>query len=359
MRNDGWLRTWALGAVAAATLGIGIAGGADEAFADDQENPAEESDEDKPRDVSYDRVEEGDTLATLALEHEVPVEDLQRWNDLDLGELEPGMRVVVDRAGEDEEEEEEDDGPVPVIHRIEKGDTLRGIASEYNVSVSDVKRWNRRLDPRRLQLGDRVRLYVPGANGESVSYGSAANGRLYNGVALKSTAGLEVRSIAHAYGTRRVIRLLRNAVADVKARWPNSPDIVVGHLSYKNGGAMSPHKSHESGRDADASYYYRGNVQTPDFYKMTEETFDARKTWHLFKTLIDTGEVEFIFVSYYLQKPLYEYARSIGYTEEQLAELIQYPASKYESVGVIRHSAGHDDHFHIRFTCGPKDRHCQ
>ncbi|MFB6375892.1 MAG: penicillin-insensitive murein endopeptidase, partial [Bradymonadaceae bacterium] len=93
----------------------------------------------------------------------------------------------------------------------------------------------------------------PGRDGKSVSWGRASDGKLYNGVPLKSWHGLDTRSVSHAYGTERVVQMLMAAAADVQARWPDSPDLVVGHLSYKNGGPMSPHKSHESGRDADLS----------------------------------------------------------------------------------------------------------
>lgn len=326
------------------------------ALAEGDDGSGEKSAESK---VKYDVAEKGDTVGTLALEHGVDVDDILAWNELKLGEVEPGMKLVVQSDEEVEKEDEEDDGPLPVVHVIQSGDTLGGIAERYHVSVRQVKRWNRNLNPRLLQIGDRVRLYVPGRDGESVSWGRASNGRLYNGVALKSRPGFDVRSVAHAYGTERVVDLLSAAAADVEARWPDTPDLVVGHLSYKNGGHMSPHKSHQSGRDADISYYYRGNVKLPNFVRMTESTFDARKNWHLFKSLIDSGKVEYIFVSYYLQKPLYEYARSIGYSKKALEKLMQYPRSKYKPVGMIRHAAGHDDHFHIRFTCGPEDRHCR
>jgi LysM repeat protein len=340
------------------SLGLVVAGPPATASSDGKKSDkSKEAAESAPEDVSYDVVDKQQTLGTLALEHGVSVEQLMGWNDLDLGEAEAGMKLIV---SSDEETDQEGSGdPLPVIHVIKKGDTLGSIAEQYHVSLRQVKRWNRGLNPRLLQLGDRVRLYVPGRNGKSVSWGAASNGRLYNGVPLKTTVGLDVRSVAHAYGTARTVRLLQAAAADVQARWPDSPDLVVGHLSYKNGGHMRPHKSHQSGRDADLSFYLKGNVQLPNLWDTPEQLFDARKNWHLFKTLMDTEEVQFIFVSYYLQEKLYKYARSIGYTKEQLKPLLQYPRSKYQPVGVIRHAAGHDDHFHIRFDCGPKDRHCR
>jgi murein endopeptidase len=168
-----------------------------------------------------------------------------------------------------------------------------------------------------------------------------------------------VRHVSRAYGTERTIKMLEAAVADVAARWPDSSTLVVGDISYKRGGRMRPHKSHQSGRDADLSYYHKGNVPTADFLEMTEETFDAVKNWHLFKTLIDTEQVEYIFVDYKLQRSLYHYAKSIGYSDGELEPIIQYPRGRGARTGIIRHARGHDDHWHIRFTCGPKDKRCR
>lgn len=46
-------------------------------------------------------------------------------------------------------------------HVVKKGETLGGIASKLGVSVSDLKKANRGLDPRRLRIGQK--LTVPGA----------------------------------------------------------------------------------------------------------------------------------------------------------------------------------------------------
>ena len=315
-----------------------------------------EDNTDKKGKVIHYTVNPGDTLGSIALQFGVDFDDVRAWNELQGLVVEPGQKIIVKS---DQKPKRRRNRPLPVVHRIRRGDTFEGIARKYGVSISKVKRWNRRLNPRRLQIGQRVRLYIPGRDGKSVSWGNANDGRLYNGVALEDSPGLEVRTVSRAYGTRRTVQMLRAAAADVKARWPDAPKLVVGDLSHKRGGPMRPHKSHASGRDADVSFYYRGNVQLPNFYDMTYETFDAVKNWHLFKTLIDTGEVEYIFVTRELQRSLYEYARSIGYTKEELAPIIQYPRPNRERVGIIRQVGGHDDHFHIRFTCGPRDRNCR
>lgn len=297
----------------------------------------------------------GDTLGSIALRFNVGVADVRDWNNLDGIEIRPGERLVVKSEKKKVRRRE----PMPVVHVIRRGDTLEDVAHKYGVSLQKVLRWNKKLNPRRLQIGQEVRLYIPGRDGRSVSWGSVHRGRLYNGVAMQTGPGVRVRKEGRAYGTRHTVQMLEAAMADVVARWEDAPSLVVGDISTRRGGRLRPHRSHQSGRDADVSYYHRGNVRTRDFLEMKAETFDAAKNWHLFKTLIDTEQVEFIFVDYRLQKQLYEYALSIGYTPDQLKPLIQYPGGRGGKYGIIRHARGHDDHFHIRFTCSPNDKHCR
>ena len=296
-----------------------------------------------------------DNLGTVGLEFRLDPEEIAHWNDLETIVPDVGTAIVLKFDAKPRKQTK----PLPVIHRVRRGDTYEKIAKKYGVSVKKLKRWNRGINPRRLRIGQSIRMHIPGRDGRSVSYGSANRGRLYNGVALETAAGLKVRSVSHSYGTRRVTALLKAAAMDVQARWPDAPSLVVGDLSYRRGGRIKRHKSHQSGRDADISFYYRGNVQLPDFQDMDVVSFDAAKNWHIFKTLIDTGEVEFIFINYPLQRLLYQYARSIGYEETDLEEILQYPRPPSTGVGTIRHARGHDDHWHIRFKCGPLDKNCR
>lgn len=296
-----------------------------------------------------------DTLGSIALEFGVDFNDVRAWNNLTGLDVPVGSEIIVRGPTK---AAPKPSGPMPVVHVVKRGDTFEGIAKKYKVTLDKVRQWNRRINPRKLQIGQQVQLYLPGRGGKSESYGRANGGRLYNGVLLENSPGLRVRSAARAYATQRTIQLLQAAMADVKARWPDAPELVAGDLSQRNGGRIRPHLSHQSGRDADISYYFRGNVQLPNLHAMTYETVDTVKTWHLFKTLIDTGQVEFIFAVRPVQRALYEYARSIGYSEEELAPILQYPRPNGTRAGIIRHVSGHDTHFHIRFTCGPDDRQC-
>lgn len=317
--------------------------------------PARASDDEAGAEFVHEVSSQGATIGSLALQYSVPVSKLKEWNNMNRpGPLERGTRIRIKRTRVKSDQQTD-----PVIHQVEPGQTLLSIAHNYGVSLRQLKDWNPRVSAASLQIGEHIRLHVPDEDGRSVSWGRPNEGRLFNGVALEDTIGLKVRNTHRAYGTRRVIHLLEAAAADIQGRWPDAPKLIVGDLSYESGGEMPPHKSHESGRDADLSFYHKGNAQLERFRAMNPETLDVVKTWRFFRQLIEAGVVEYIFVAYDLQKPLYEYARTLGYTERELKQIFQYPRSRHRRVGLIRDvGGGHDDHFHIRFTCPEYARHC-
>lgn len=302
----------------------------------------------------------GENLGTIALKFVLDVDDIKGWNKLDDVRIAPNTKLVF----HPDKKVPPPTGPVAISYKVQKGDNLGKIAKKYEksgVTVDKIKRWNKKLNPRRMRVGQSIRLYVPPKSngGRSASYGRPQRGRLIGGVSMDTSTGIRVRRTELAYGTRRVVRLLKAAAADVQARWPETPNLVLGDISKRHGGRLKRHNSHQSGRDADVSFYHRGNIQTPDFLSMDAETFDAARNWHIFKTLIDGRHVSYIFIDYPLQKLLYNYALSIGYTPDQLKHVIQYPSPVTANVGIIRHVPGHADHWHIRFSCGPKDGSCQ
>lgn len=296
-----------------------------------------------------------ENVGTIALRYEADYEDVLSFNELKTLTPEPGTKLKI-RVNVPPPKPKTS---LPVTHRVARGESLTEIANKYRVTLDQIKVWNKKVNPRKLRVGQLLNLHVAAKSGRSQSVGTPNRGRLYNGVPMESTPGIRVRSVSNAYGTQRVVNLLKAAGADVKARWPETPHLVVGDISYRHGGRIKKHKSHQSGRDIDVSFYHRGDVQLPDFRPMHEDNFDAAKNWHIFKTLIDTGSVQYIFIDYTLQKPLYEYARAIGYTEAELANILQYPRGLQASHGIIRHVRGHDDHWHIRFKCDDTATRCR
>lgn len=167
--------------------------------------------------------------------------------------------------------------------------------------------------------------------------------------AVTSGDGLWVRSPKRSFGTRKTVTLFRRAVQKVRKRFPGTAELMVGDLSYRGGGRMRPHRSHRDGRDIDAAYWLRDGRPRRWFARARYKTLDVARTWALFETLIATGEVEYIFVSYRLQKALYRHARKQGASKRWLRGIFQWPRHWRRKAGIIRFERGHRDHFHVRF----------
>lgn len=280
----------------------------------------------------------GDSLLGIAIEYDVSVDQLRRWNRLEGDDIFIGQELIIhtrSAAGERRQ----------ISYTVRSGDTGLAIARRHGVSGADLERWNPRVNMDRLRPGQELTMYI-----QDVSSGSAGDpnsGRLRGGVQLETGTGFRVRDPSRAFGALSTIDAIRVGASRVVARYIDAPDVVVHDLSFERGGRMPPHRSHQNGLDADISYYRIGAVGESPYEAVTPEELDVRLQWYLFRTWIDQGVVEYIFVNHELQEPLYEYARARGATEAQLEEWFQYPSRSRR--GVIRHEPGHDDHFHIRF----------
>jgi len=56
------------------------------------------------------------------------------------------------------------------------------------------------------------------------------------------------------YGHERTIRALITVLADYRAAHPEAPRVVVGDISFRHGGTMDQHASHQNGLDVDVYY---------------------------------------------------------------------------------------------------------
>jgi murein endopeptidase len=98
----------------------------------------------------------------------------------------------------------------------------------------------------------------------STAIGAPHAGRLENGVQLPVEGTGWVtwdpardRSPNRAlrlYGTDRLVRMLLSVVEDYEAAHPDAPRLVVGDLSWRRGGPMDQHVSHQNGLDVDVYY---------------------------------------------------------------------------------------------------------
>lgn len=179
-----------------------------------------------------------------------------------------------------------------------------------------------------------------------MSVGLASAGALVNAVNMPAESERwKAVDPGHAWGTRETIDYLTRAIDAVHERWPGTPKMFIGHISARNGGHLSPHLSHQAGRDVDVSYYLDGNA--PWYARATERNLDRARTWTFVRTLITDTDAELILIDTSVQRLLKDYAQSIGEPQAWLDEVFQVGGKGARPL--IRHAKGHATHIHVRF----------
>jgi penicillin-insensitive murein DD-endopeptidase len=194
------------------------------------------------------------------------------------------------------------------------------------------------------------------------SLGAPTQGRLADGVELTASAGLRLmRPKGPRWGTAELIDLIERGARRVGERFPGSV-LLVGDLSSRHGGDLAGHRSHESGRDADIGFYFvdaQGRaVQNHRFHAVDwrgravsapELRFDDARNWALVEAFMTDprARVQHIFVAEPIRARLLAHARSKG---------VYLPVLHRASIALKQPSRGlpHDDHFHVRVACPPR-----
>ena len=180
----------------------------------------------------------------------------------------------------------------------------------------------------------------------SLSIGSPNSGQLINGVRpTESPLLYHLVDPDHAWGTAETVNSVCHAVSVVANLHPGTAAIDIGHLSAKQGGPLSPHRSHQSGRDVDLGLYYRESG-TPWYTRATRDTLDVARTWTLIRTLITSTDIEMILLDQELKEATEHYALSAEPDPTWVFHLFHRNGAK---PALIRHSPGHKTHLHLRF----------
>jgi LysM repeat protein len=308
-------------------------------------------------------VQPGDTLWELAEDHGCSVEQLREANELDADDplvigheidlsVCPGARASASGRS----------------YVVVAGDSLAAIARRHGTTVAELRRLND-IEGSLIRVGQVLR--VPGDAKRAVrlltgqSRGRPGHGWLHAPTRLPRSAHYYRRRVERTFAAAHVIDHTLNAVHEVSARFPKLHRLAIGDLSDRDGGPLSGHASHQSGRDIDLGLYYRRapTGYPAEFVVASEDNLDAAATWALLEILVRTagepGGVEKVFLDYELQGWLYEAARADGWSRAKLRDVFQYPDGKYAKHGLVRHEPKHDDHMHVRFSCTPDDRGCK
>jgi penicillin-insensitive murein endopeptidase len=152
---------------------------------------------------------------------------------------------------------------------------------------------------------------------------------------------------AHAWGTEETVQSLQRCIRSVHEQFPGSGPVVIGSISAEHGGALPPHKSHRTGRDADV-YFFRKGEHVKIFGAATASDLDRERTWALLKAFVTLADVEFVLIDQKVQDMLEAYALSAGENVQWVSELF-HGRGKYE-LPMVKHVPGHVAHMHVRFV---------
>lgn len=197
------------------------------------------------------------------------------------------------------------------------------------------------------------------------SLGAPWAGRLRNAAELDGGPGYYIRRPWRAFGTTAMVETIQRIVSDVADRFYDTHPIAIGDLSAAQGGHISDHSSHQSGRDVDIGLIFTQKpAGYPDSFVVgTADNLDLEATFVLVEEFARTANepagVQVIFLDYKVQRLLYRWALDNGESPEYLAKLFQFPHGRGESLGIVRHEPNHADHLHVRFRCPPSDSICR
>ncbi|HVH98406.1 MAG TPA: penicillin-insensitive murein endopeptidase [Enhygromyxa sp.] len=308
-------------------------------------------------------VKPGDTLWELAADSGCTIDQLRKLN-----ELGPDEPLVVGRELDLSACASAKQGASGKRYKVVSGDNLASIARRHGTTVDELRRLND-LDGSLIRVGQELK--VPGEATRSIrlltgqSRGTPGHGWLHKPTQLPRSSHYYRRRPERTYATAHVVDHTLNAIHEARQSFPKAHRLAIGDLSDQDGGPLSGHASHQSGRDIDIGFYYRKvpSEYPKEFADASEDNLDAAATWALLESFIRSagqpGGVEKVFLDYEVQGWLYAAARKDGWSKSKLADVFQYPDGRYAKHGLVRHEPNHRDHLHVRFTCVPDDAACK
>lgn len=110
------------------------------------------------------KVKEGDTLGSIALRFDVAVGDMRSWNKLESNKISTGdslvmKRVLAPKISVLEPKKVKKRRRRSRSYKVRRGDTFESIARRNKTTIKKVRRMNPRVNPRRLQIGQRKDIF--------------------------------------------------------------------------------------------------------------------------------------------------------------------------------------------------------
>lgn len=276
----------------------------------------------------------GESLESISKRFGVTAQQILDWSHAEEADVVTGRRLAVYSTVQEEER-------LKMRYKLKEDTTWQRLANRYEMPLPALYKANGPSRGRRVAKGRRVTIYVKKSRWNKLF--------LDGGVQLQEGKGVLVKNPQWSWGRPVTVRTIEEVGALLAQRFEGT-SMVVGDLSKKRGGRFEPHKSHKGGLDADIGLFETGVPHRMRFRHVPPQKLDVERTWFLMHAFIETGRVERVLIDWYLQVPLYNYAKASGLSAEKLEELFQYPAKRWKEKGLIRHWPGHKHHLHFRFV---------
>ena len=114
----------------------------------------------KPRETVY-LVKQGDSLWTIAKQHQVTIEDVVLWNDLDIEEpLQIKQEIKIFSRYERIRQDLPSKQLRTMLYPVKSGDTVSRIASKFEITSKEIQEWNEIEDVSKIFPGQVLKLYL-------------------------------------------------------------------------------------------------------------------------------------------------------------------------------------------------------
>lgn len=312
-----------------------------------------------------------ETLDDIARRYDVPIQSLVRWNSIGEDEpLEPGQKLEVTAANPPLAWQQ-------ITYSPEKRESWSALAKRFDVPVDKLRAYNPTvgeklspsdelaiwITPKPLVRREGVEIPKFEVRQDAISVGAPHDGKLENAIQFPDNDQLYKRRAPNImWCASYMAEHLQWAIAKFRYTYEFEGDMVVADMSQKHGGPFDPHKSHQAGRDVDIWLPTLKGVYKRDHLEKERKPFWWEVDWFalyaFIQALHETGAVHAVFLDYKLHSYVYDAAKLMGATDEELDKMITYPKGEHSRTSLLQHSTGHMQHIHVRFKCGPMDTDC-
>ena len=116
------------------------------------------------------QVKSGDTLGAIAKRYQISVAELQRLNKLSGNTIRIGQSLLIPRAGDASQQLAQRPAAVSpatateIVHLVQRGDTLWDLSRKFDVTVAQLRSWNKLSASASLREGQKLSIFSTAAS---------------------------------------------------------------------------------------------------------------------------------------------------------------------------------------------------